>query len=321
MAKTLLETGESTTRQAVTMAAAVVIAVMRRAIFALVVVSSAASVADAQTTLRYQFKEGDKLQYVIDQKMKMTMSVMGMDIETKMNMTLQLSWAVLGVDKEGNAKLQLKITHAKMAMEGVTGNVAVDSSSDKEPDDPVGKLMHQVAKATGAMEMTGTLLPTGEMRNAVVSEATLKAMKNLPGAGGGNMLSPESFKTMINNVVLPTESVTKGKTWTHKTEAKTPLGTTTTDNLFTYEGSTGKEGAKLEKISIKPTVSIEANPDAPAKIKIKSSKGSGTVLFDNKAGRVVEMTNQQTTEMALNANGLDVNQTIEQTTTMRLKKK
>ena len=261
-----------------------------------------ASAASAQTTLRYQFKEGDDLQYVVDQ-----------------NMTLQLSWSVLGTDKDGNAKLRLRITHAKMSMEGITGNVNVDSSDKEPPDDAIGKIMFGVIKATGSMEMTGTMLPTGEMKDGKMSEATLKALKEIPGADKmGDMLSPDSFKTMVNSVVLPTEAVTKGKTWTHKIEAKTPFGKTMTENTYTYDGT---DKTKLEKISVKPKVTIEANPDAPAKITIKSAKGTGTVLFDNKAGRVAEVSNQQTTQMSISTNGIDIDQTIEQTTTMKLKTK
>lgn len=276
-----------------------------------------ASAAPAQTTLRYQFKEGDDLQYVVEQKMKMTMSVMGMDIETKMNMTMQLSWNVVKVDTSGNAQLKLRITHAKMSMEGITGNVNVDSNDKEPPDDQIGKIMFGVIKATGSMEMTGTMLPTGEMKDGKMSEATLKALKEVPGADKAG-LSPDSFKTMVNSVILPTEAVMKGKAWTHKSDATTQFGKTTTENTYTYDGA---DKTKLEKISVKPKISIEANPDAPAKIAIKSAKGNGTVLFDNKAGRIQEVTSQQTTQMSISTMGIDLDQTIEQTTTMKLKAK
>ncbi|MSQ95231.1 MAG: hypothetical protein EXR98_11840 [Gemmataceae bacterium] len=295
----------------------------RNRFLALAVLVSAlcVSAAPAQTTLRYQFKEGEKLPYVMEQKMKMLMSIMGMDIETKMNMTMELSLNVLELTKDGGAKMQFKVSHAKMSMDAVTGKVDVDSKDKDEPDDQVGKILSGVVKALGAMEMSGTMLASGEMKDIQVSEATLKALKALPGADKlGDVTSPDAFKTMVSNLVFPTDAISKGKTWNNKIETKTPFGKGITDNKYTYEGTIQKDGAALEKISVKPDTKIVADPNAQIKITIKDSKGSGHILFDNKKGRIIESITQQTTEMAISANGLDLTQTVQQTTTLRLKK-
>jgi hypothetical protein len=296
---------------------------LRKGFLALAVVVSAAcaSVAQAQTTLRYQFTEGEKLPYVLEQKMNMTMSIAGMDIKTKMDMTMEMSLNFLEKTKDGAAKMQIKVAHAKMTMDGPTGNVQVDSTDKEEPNDPIGKMLGGLVKGLGAMEMTATMLPTGEMKDVKVSEATLKAMKNLPGADMlGDLISPDSFKNMLGGLVFPTDAVAKGKTWNNKSEAKTALGKTTTDNTYTYEGPIQKDGATLEKFSVKPDTKIDVDPKAPVKLKVKGTKGSGQVLFDNKKGRLVETTTNQTTEMQIEAMGLTLDQTIQQTTTLRLKK-
>ena len=49
---------------------------LTQALCALALCTVAASPVAAQTTLRYQFKEGETLNYAMDQKMKMTTSVM-----------------------------------------------------------------------------------------------------------------------------------------------------------------------------------------------------------------------------------------------------
>ncbi len=295
----------------------------RQRFLALAVIVSGflAASAPAQTTLRYQFKEGDKLPYVMEQKMKMLMSIMGMDIETKMNMTMELSLNVVALTKDGAAKMQFKVSHAKMSMDAPTGKVEVDSKDKNEPDDQIGKILGGVVKALGAMEMSGTMLPSGEMKDVQVSEATLKALKSLPGADKlGDVTSPDSFKTMLSNLVFPTDAISKGKTWENKSETKTPFGKSTTENKYTYEGSIQKDTATLEKISVKPNIKIVPDPNAQLKINIKDTKGSGQILFDNKKGRIVESTIQQTTEMAITANSLELSQTVQQTTTLRLKK-
>ena len=297
-------------------------AMKRLTLLVVLAAAAVASTANAQTTLRYQFKEGDKLQYTIDQKMKMAMKLMDQNIDTKMNMFMDMTWNVLKVDKDGNAQVQIKVPFVKVTMDGPTGLVEADSNSKQELDDPIGKIVTQMAKAMATMEVSGTMLPTGEIKDAKVSEETLKALKNLPGADKmGDMLNSESFKAMVSSIIFPTEAISTGKTWTNKTENKTPFGKTSTQNTFTYEGTTDKDGATLQKIAVKPAIKIEADPNAKIKIEIKDAKGSGTVLFDNKTGRLVESVTNQTTEMQIGAMGLNLSQTIDQTTTIRLKKK
>ena len=294
----------------------------QRAIFLAVLTSAIlVSTSSAQTTLRYQFKEGDKIAYLMEQKMKMSMNFMNMNIETKMTMTLDMSWNVLKVDSQGNGQVQFKVSSATVAMDGPMGKVEVNSKDTKEPDDQVAKIFGQIAKAMAIMEITGTMLPTGEMKDVKVSEETAKAIKNLPGADKlGDALNPDSFKNMISNVVFPKEEISKGKTWTSKTESKTPVGKTIADNTYTYEGQTDKDGVKLDKIMVKPVVKIEADPNAQVKIQIKDAKGSGEILFDNKKGRLVESAISSRTEMAISANGLNLTQVIDQTVTIRAKK-
>ncbi len=279
------------------------------------------SAASAQTTLRYKFKEGQKLGYVIEQKMKSTASINNMDIETKMNMSMDMTWNVVAVNSDGSAKMQMKVTYVKMSMDGPAGQVEVDSKQKNDPDDAIGKIFSQIVKATATMEMTGTMQAGGEMKDIKVSEETIKSMKNLPGADKlGDMLSPESFKAMVSNLVFPADAVAKGKTWTNKNTAKTPVGKTVSENTYTYEGSVQKDGVTLEKISIKPNIKIEPDPKALIKMELKDSTGTGQILFDNKAGRMVESTMNQVMQMQLSIGGMNIAQTVDQTTTMRLKK-
>ena len=282
------------------------------------VVTSAAS---AQATLRYQFKEGQKLEYVMEQKMKMTMNINNMDIDTKMDMTNDLLWKIISLNSDGGAKVQIKVTRAKLSMDGPTGMVQVDSDQKNEPDDAIGKLFSQIIKASAAMEMTGTMLPTGEMKDIKVSDATAKALKGIPGADKfGDVANPESLKSMMSNLVFPPDAVAKGKTWSNKNEMKTALGKTVIDNTYTYEGIVQKDGAKLDKISVKPAIKIEPDPKSPVKIEVKETKGSGQILFDNKTGRMIESTGNQTMQMQLAIAGMNLTQTIDQNTTIRLKK-
>src|ERR1019366_3748442 len=145
-------------------------------LLAILVSALFASTSLAQTTLRYQFKEKETLNYVMEQKMKMVMNIMGMDVETKMDMTLDMAWNILKVESNGDARVQIKVTQAKISMTGPMGLVEVDSKDDKVLDDPVGKIFSQLAKAIGTMEITGTMQVTGDMKDMKVSEETMKAL-------------------------------------------------------------------------------------------------------------------------------------------------
>jgi hypothetical protein len=282
-----------------------------------------AGAAQAQTTLRYKYKEGDKLDYVIDQDQKMAMSVNGMDIDMKVGMAMDMSWETLKVDQDGNAKVKVTLSRVKMSMDGPTGKVDIDSKDANEPDDPIGKILGQVVKGIAGMEMTFTVDATGDMKDVKVSEGTVKKLKGLPGLDKlGEMFTPDNFKSMVSgNMVLPKDAVEKGKTWKQKMDSKMPFGKVTGETQYTYDGTIEKGGKKLDKIAVKPDVKIETDANSPIQIKVKDNKGKGYVLFDNAAGRIAESSNETTMQMELEIAGMTITQNITQNTTMRLKGK
>ena len=291
----------------------------KRTLFlAIALVIACTSAANAQT-LRYQFKEKDKLFYALEQKTKSTVNLMGAEIVSSIKASMSFYWEVLKVDPQGNAHVKIKVTHSKLALDSLVGMAEVDSDRKDGPTDMAGKMLAQMNKAFAAMEITATMLPTGEMKNVEVSEATVKAMKAIPSADKfGDLSHPDNFKDMLSNIVFPTQPVAKGKSWTHKTDSNSPEGKISTEHLFTLEETIVQDGAKLEKISLKPNIKVEADPKAM--IKLKSIKSSGQILFDNKAGQIVESSIDQTKVGKIDVMGLTLDNTSVQTTTIRLKK-
>jgi hypothetical protein len=290
---------------------------------AVVALALLAGPAHAQTTLRYKFQSGEKLQYGLSQDMKMTMNIGGMDIEVKFKQLMDMDWDVQKVDGQGNAQVRLTLSHVRLNLASPTGNAAFDSKKNtQEPEDPLGKVVAQLAKGLAALEMTFTMTPDGEMKDIKIPEEALKKLKEVPGADkfGGDMLSPEGLSKMAGGgLVLPKGPVTKGKTWTQKYSLKMPFGKLAGDMKYTYDGPAEKGDQKLEKIAVQPNLKIELDPDAPAQIKIKSQKDKGQAYFDNEAGRLVEVSNEGTMEMEVEAGGMTFTQNITQSTTLRLK--
>src|SRR5205807_1293910 len=148
---------------------------------------------------------------------------------------------------------------------------------------------------------------------------TVKAMQAIPGANQlGDLSHPDNFKDMISGIVFPTEAVAKGKSWSHKTETKSPAGKIISENVYTPEGTETRDGVTLEKIAFTPNIKID--PDPKAQMKIKTIKAAGHTLFDNKVGRVVESTVNQTKVGTITVMGLTLDQTTTETTTIRLQK-
>jgi hypothetical protein len=281
-----------------------------------------AGAAQAQTTLRYKFKEGDKLGYAIKQDQKMSMNVMGMDIDMKTTMDMDMSWQTVKVEENGTAQAKVTLNHVKMTMEGgPLGKVEVDSTDKNEPDNPIAQVFAGIAKSIGGMEMTFTVDPTGDIKDVKISEGTQKKLKKIPGLGafGGDAFGPDSLKALVEGgiiVPLPKDAVEKGKSWTQKVSTKTAVGKISGETKFTYDGATDKD---LEKFTTKPDMKVETDANAPIQMKLKSGSGKGTTLFDNKAGRVAQATNEATMKMEIEAGGMTIDVTSTQTTTVRLK--
>jgi hypothetical protein len=289
-------------------------------LLALSLCALAASSASAQTTLRYKFKEGETLNYVMDQKMKITMNVMGKNIDSNMTQGADMAWKIESVDKDGNATINISFGRMKMSMEMPMGKVEVDSDDANPPDEGLGKTFHDIVKAMSGMTITGKMSPRGEISDVQVPEKVAKKFQNLPGGGLGDMFSPDGLKRMMgqSGLVLPKQAVAKDDKWDHKTDMKLPFGTITATFNYVYKGPSDKDGRGVEKIAFTPKMAVEPDPDAMFVMKLKGQEGSGHALFDNQNGKLKEVTVNQTMEMEIDAMGQTLTQRIVQNVTTRL---
>jgi hypothetical protein len=277
--------------------------------------------AQAQTTLRFKFREGEALKYVLDQKMKMEMKVAGKDVDMDMSQVVDLTWKINSVDNNGTAKMVQKFDRVRFSMNGPMGKVEYDSKDGKQPEGLVGQIIGPMLEAMAGAEFPLTMTTDGKVSDVKVPEKFAEALKNLPAGGaGGDLFSEDGIKRMINQsgIQLPDKAVEKGKSWENKVEMKMPFGKMKVDNVSTYEGPTTRAGKKLEQIAVKPKLTLEPAEDAPFTAKLKSQDAKGTAYFDNEAGRLVESNLTQTMDMELSAGGQNIGQKIEQTITMKL---
>lgn len=270
---------------------------------ALLVVAAPAS---AQTTLRYKFKQGEKLEYAIENKMSMRLDIGGgKDLEMGVHQTMDMAWNVLSVDSDGKAKINQKLTRMQFSMDTPMGKVEYDSKTGKLPEGQVGEAIGPIFQALSGLEVTLTMDPRGEISEVKIPEKLLKMLKAPQLPGVGEMFTEDGLKRMMGQSVLPLpmEAVGKGKTWNQTLKFKAAFGEMKMDNTYTYEGPVQKGGKRLEQIAMKPNLSIQADPNVPG-MKLKSGEGKGIAYFDAESGKVVEMS--MTQNMTLEAGGQSI---------------
>jgi hypothetical protein len=282
-----------------------------------------AAPVQAQVTLRYKFKEGDKLNYVMEQKMDMTMNNAGNESTVTMTQKMDMTWKVTAVDKDGTAKITQTIDRVHITMDTPPpgGKTEFDSKDDKEPTDPVGKMIAPIFKAMVGAEFTLTMTPRGEAKDVVVPQKLLDAVEKAGPAAGG--MTPDVLKQMASQggLVLPEKALKKGDTWTPEPNKlkMEPLGTMTVKTEATYEGEVTKDGKKLEQIALKPKMTLEAPANATTKMTLKKQDNKGTALFDSAKGQLAETTMEMTMDMEIVAGGQTVNMKQKQAVSMKLK--
>ncbi|HLN28345.1 MAG TPA: DUF6263 family protein [Gemmataceae bacterium] len=289
--------------------------------FVVVLVCAGSSPAGAQTTLSYKFKEGEKLGYTIEQKIEMQMNVMGNNVEMKVLQTLDTTWNVVSVDKDKKAKISQKIDRIRFSMEGgPTGKIDYDSKDGKKPEGQLGEMVGPIFEAMTSADFGFTMDAHGKIADVQVPEKLTEALKKLP-AGSNQMFSADTMKQMVEQggIVLPGGAVEKGKSWEQKSEMEAPFGKMVITKSLTDEGTAMINGKEVEKIALKPMVSLEADPNKPFTVKIKAQEGKGTAYFDNASGHLVESTTTQTMEMAIAAGGAQFEQKMTQTGSMKLR--
>jgi hypothetical protein len=305
---------EITTRKGISM--------RRLSIFLLSITLSvfAADHAKAQTTLRYQFKEKDELQYTFEQETITTVKVKDKEAESTQNMIWNLSFKVLSMDKAGSANVQIKITRARMFLKGPAGKAAADSDDKAEPEDATRKSMARAVKILAAMELRAVVSPSGEIKNIKPADETVKAFKELGASQKDeDLANSEMARSMLFLIPLSKDSVSKGGSWQHKSEFKGLLGMTAQDSTYTYDGPITQDGVPQEKISLKLAMKVATDPKATVKMEVKDFKGTGHAYLDNKLGRLTESFNHQRIELQFEAMGMTSWQIIEQRALVRLK--
>jgi hypothetical protein len=285
-------------------------------LLAAVTLGTVASPASADTTLRWKFTPGQKRNYVTTQKVMTKAQVMGQQVETTLTQTVDMTWEVKAVDKDGVADMIQTIDRVKLSMTAPQpiGNFELDTAKADNPPGPLAPTINLFRSMSGS-PFESRITPRGELRDIKIPPKVVEAFKS---AGpGGAMFNEDMLKNMFGQslIVFPEGAIAEGKTWTGSRKMATQFGTMVLDITYTLEGASGP----VQNIGVNAKVTIEPQAGSPLSIGVKSQETKGHCRFDNSAGKLNASDLVQKMSMAITAGGQEFTQDTETTTKMDLK--
>lgn len=277
--------------------------------------------AQENVTLEWKFEKGKTFYQDMSTETKQTIKVMGMDITQNQKQTFIFSWTPLEQDKDKNWVIQQKIEAVKMDIEIGGNKITYDSSKDTGAGNPLADFFKTLVgsefKLTISPEMKVTKIEGKDefLKKLIQQNQQMQPLLQ-------QILNDESLKQMADPAfgVIPGKPVKKGDNWTRDTKLDMgPIGKFETSYKYTYDG---KEG-KLDKIKVETSVKYIPPGDntaggLPFKIKagdFKTSKGTGTILFDNEKHRLdssditLDLAGKLTIEIGGMSSDVDLTQT------------
>jgi hypothetical protein len=253
-------------------------------------------------TLEWKFEKGKTFYQTMTTKTVQSMKVMNNDVNQTQNQTFYFSWTPTKVEKD-KVTLEQVIIGVIMDIEIGGSKISYNSTTDNAANNPLGDFFKALKDSKFTIELNTKTYKVEKIegRDEFLKKLTAAnpQMKPLLDV----ILSPEALKEMAEPIfnVVPTEPVTKGKTWKKTTTLNMgPIGTYDTTYKYTYEGPEAG-GEKLDKIKVDTELTYQAPKEVagqgglPFKIKaakLASSKPVGEILFNAKKGRVEKMTNK-----------------------------
>jgi hypothetical protein len=274
-------------------------------------------------TLRWKFKPGEALHWVMDQKTVVRETAGDRESKITNTQSMNVTWTVKSVGNDGRAELTLTIDRLRAKVETPVGAIEYDSQSTKAPTNPLTAGAMEILKAMIGAEFSLKMAPTGELSDVRVPEKVTKALReSSQGApGGGNVFSVDGLKNMINEMglTLPADNLTQGKSWTRESKVKTPVGGVDINKTFRFEGADQKAGPNVFRIAMSAKVAHEPLPEkSEFQISFKTHSQDGTILFDQAAGRITRSSVTENVESTIKVMGMEVKSTNNTTTTMTL---
>ena len=276
---------------------------------ALVLVASLGA-GTAEETLRFKFKAGETIHYIMRQEsvQKLGSSMAGIPMTMTVMQIMDMTLVVKAVEDDGRAAVTQTFDRIQMKIQSPQGlTLEYDSAAEKEPEG----LASLVAPMLGSMvkkPINAKVTPRGLLTDIEFPQGFMEGVaKALQGSPVSDILSEDNLKHILQTVVLPEEPVVIGKKWTQVTDITNAiLGKVKLEVEYEYAGPETRGGKRLEKILSTTKMSQTPGEKQALNLEFKGQEAKSTLYFDNQEGRVVEAETKQILKITTSMMGQNV---------------
>ena len=232
----------------------------------------------AQEPLAWKLKPGDKLELHVEQQTSSTVTVVNKTTKTTIEMTLDSTWSVDSVENEA-AKIRQTVQRVQVKVQAADAPaVAYDTAARIQP---TGAARDLAAALAPLVDPESSILLTMNLQGEI---ASVELSPKLASAFDKSTAASQSLEALLKQplITLPAKPVAAGESWETSRELKTPAGKFTQQTAYKL-GEPNDPASTAAEI----TYSAMLTPVAPGTAKIKEQSHTGTVRFDNQAGRYV----------------------------------
>lgn len=265
----------------------------KRFCLALVAVVMSSQVASAQVTLERKYPEGTKSVVQSDTKVAQTLTLAGMDLETKSSAFVVATSTIGQRAADGALKIEEKTSTMQSEL-SLPGGITLQFDSanpDKKADNPLLEPILDIFRAAYRLPVTVVLDAKNKITDVTLPEGEYE---KLPEAAK-ERFEPASRKKALEQSLeyLPDGPVKKGDTWERSAEANLGSGQVMSFRTkYEYAGTVEEDGKTLDKITGKALeVSFAINGNAMLQVTksdLKITESENTYLFDRELGAMVK---------------------------------
>lgn len=280
--------------------------------------------------LRYQYKLNEEMIYKSVQTTKQTQTIGETKIETDISTTEVSVRKLLKVDSNKNLQVEAenKLLQVKMKI-GQLGEYKYDSKTEEnEKGSMLGGALTPMYDSLRGASVTEIINTRGEVIEIKgFEELMAAALKDNPLGSqfsGGGTNKARKFGVSELYPIMSKMPVKPGDTWEEPFEVSLPkMGTAKGKRNYKFEGFDKVGKTETAKITYTTDLTFKLNLDQggqKATGELTIQKSSGTLQFDPKKGKVVDLKSEYTIAGTINVsvNGMDLTVDTKQTQTVAL---
>ena len=260
--------------------------------FAVLLVGS--SMVSAQVSLEPKYPEGTTAVVHKDLKTKQTLTLAGMNIDTKSSMFIVAGASIGQRAADGTLKIEEKINTLQSEISAAGTLIQFDSANaDKKADNPLLEPLMEAFRTMYKLPMTLELDAKNKITAIKLPDGEYEKLPD----SIKDRFNPDALKKAAEQALafLPDGPVKPGENWERSTEANLGAGQTLSFRTkYEYEGTVEKDGTTFDKITgktLEVSFAINGNPMLQVlKSDLTIAASDISYLFDRTKGSVVSHT-------------------------------